>query len=149
MEGLYEKLLKELTYRELDYIIENPNKILNYIYINSKSFSEEQNSKTNIMANKENEKPEQNDQNLLSNIDTLNSKAIKKKVKYIKRKDTLIGVPFLFMTNQYYIKASLEVLMELHYGFDTLAENLQREIFVGRMDGVAFQAESHEYCLDA
>ena len=73
----------------------------------------------------------------------------KKELKYIKRKDTLTGVPFLFMTSLNYIKASLEVLMELHYGFDTLAENLQREIFVGRMDGVAFQAESHEYCLDA
>ena len=87
MEGLYEKLLKELTYRELDYIIENPNKILNYIYINSKSFSEEQNSKTNIMANKENEKLEQNDQNILSNIDTLNSKTIKKKKSKEKKEE--------------------------------------------------------------
>ena len=38
LEGLYEKLVKELTIRELNYIIENPTKILNYIYINSKTF---------------------------------------------------------------------------------------------------------------
>ena len=53
MDGLLEKLLKDLTYRELDYILENPNKILNYIYINAKPTSEEQNSRTNIPTNKD------------------------------------------------------------------------------------------------
>ena len=62
MEGLYEKLLKELTYRELDYILENPNKILNYIYINSKPLTEEPNSKTNRQINKENEKNKQKEE---------------------------------------------------------------------------------------
>ena len=38
LDGLYEKLVNQLTNNELNYILENPNKILNYIYINTKSF---------------------------------------------------------------------------------------------------------------
>ena len=37
LEGLYEKLVNELTNNELNYILDNPSKILNYIYINSKT----------------------------------------------------------------------------------------------------------------
>ena len=40
MEGLYEKLVNELTNKELNFILENPNRILNYIYINSKPLPE-------------------------------------------------------------------------------------------------------------
>ena len=32
LEGLYEKLVSQMTNKELNYILENPNKILNYIY---------------------------------------------------------------------------------------------------------------------
>ena len=80
MEGLYEKLLKELTYRELDYILENPNKILNYIYINSKSLNEEPNSKTNRQINKENEKNE-NEEEEKVNTEIKNTSTINKEEK--------------------------------------------------------------------
>ena len=76
MEGLYEKLLKELNYRELDYILENPNKILNYIYINSKPFSEEQNSKSDSLIN-EKEKNIENAEE--SNKELINAKIINMK----------------------------------------------------------------------
>ena len=84
MEGLYEKLLKDLTYRELDYILENPNKILNYIYINSKPLSDEQNSRTNRKI-VDNEKNEQNEDEItkekLRNSNILNKKNIKEKTE--------------------------------------------------------------------
>ena len=91
LEGLYEKLIKELTYRELDLIIENPNKIFNYIYINSKPFSEEQNSRINIQTNKENEK---NEQSLVINNEILNMNNINKKSKKdIKEEEKIILSP--------------------------------------------------------
>jgi hypothetical protein len=81
MDGLLEKLLKDLTYRELDYILENPNKILNYIYINAKPTSEEQNSRTNIPTNKDQENKEKND-NIINAIqgNSSNNKKEEKKV---------------------------------------------------------------------
>ena len=88
MEGLYEKLLKELTYTELDLIMDNPSKILNYIYINSKNFSEEQNSRTNIQI-KENENNGQEEEkinmdiNNKKNLDKKNKKEIKEEKKTI------------------------------------------------------------------
>ena len=84
MEGLYEKLLKELTYRELDYILENPNKILNYVYINSKPFIEEPNSKTIIQTNKENEKVNEKKEEE-TNSELMNSKFLNKRNKREKK----------------------------------------------------------------
>ena len=39
--------------------------------------------------------------------------------------------------------------MELNHCFDTLAEHVEREAFVRRVDSVCFQTEAHEYGLDA
>ena len=55
LEGLYEKLVNELTNNELNCILDNPNKILNYIYINSKTFPDYLN-KTERLFNKEDTK---------------------------------------------------------------------------------------------
>ena len=85
MEGLYEKLLKELTYRELDYILENPNKILNYIYINSKPFIEEPNSRTIVQTNKENEKVNSKKEEEVTNSEMTNSKILNKRNKREKK----------------------------------------------------------------
>ena len=81
MEGLYEKLLKELTYRELDHILESPSKILNYIYINSKPLTDDQNLNYNIQKlhnenkNNDNDTEEINSNNLRnSNIGQKNNK---------------------------------------------------------------------------
>ena len=96
MEGLYEKLLKELTYRELDYILENPNKILNYIYINSKPIIEEPNSKTNRQINKENENDEHQEEEKINTdikaTSTINKKE-KKEKKEIKEEDKTLLSP--------------------------------------------------------
>jgi len=56
MEGLYEKLVNELTNKELNFILENPNRILNYIYINSKPIPEFPISKTEKIFDKEDSK---------------------------------------------------------------------------------------------
>ena len=41
------------------------------------------------------------------------------------------------------------VHMEFHYSFNALAEHVEREAFVWRVDGVRFQTEAHQYGLDA
>ena len=84
MEGLLERLLKDLTYRELDYIIENPNKIFHYIYINAKPLPEEQNSGINIQTNREQEMSEKKYNGNISDImkkHSPNKKKNKKKEK--------------------------------------------------------------------
>ena len=98
MEGLCEKLVKELTYGELDYIIENPNKILNYIYINSKPFSEEPNSKTNMPTNKEDEKVLKNEEEATSS-NLKNSKFINKRGKKEKKGNNNILSPRAIYNN--------------------------------------------------
>ena len=45
--------------------------------------------------------------------------------------------------------SALVVLVEFHNGLDTLAENIESEILVRRMDGIAFEAEAHEHGLNA
>ena len=85
MDGLLEKLLKDLTYRELDYIIENPNKIFNYIFINTKPFSEEQNSGINIQTNQEQENIEKKYRENIWNI--INKNKLNKKKKKSKEKE--------------------------------------------------------------
>ena len=85
MDGLLEKLLKDLTYRELDYIVENPNKIFNYIFINTKPFSEEQNSGINNQTNKEQENNEKKYSENISNI--INKNQLNKKKKNSKEKE--------------------------------------------------------------
>ena len=55
LDGLYEKLVNELTNKELNYILENPNKILNYIYINTKTFPDFFLYKTEKILNKDDE----------------------------------------------------------------------------------------------
>ena len=35
--------------------------------------------------------------------------------------------------------------MELNHRFNTFPQDVQRDVFVGRMDGVGLQAESHQY----
>jgi len=56
MDGLYEKLVNELTNKELNYILDNPNRILNYIYINSKPLPEFPLSKSEKIFEKEDSK---------------------------------------------------------------------------------------------
>ena len=34
--------------------------------------------------------------------------------------------------------------MEFYHSFNSFAEYIQREVFIGRMDGVTFQTEAHE-----
>ena len=41
------------------------------------------------------------------------------------------------------------VLVEAYDGLDTTAEHVEGEIFVGRVDGIAFQTEAHQDGLDA
>ena len=38
--------------------------------------------------------------------------------------------------------------MESYYSFNTPAEDVKPEVFVGRMDGIAFQPESHQDGFD-
>ena len=38
--------------------------------------------------------------------------------------------------------------MEFDYRFDAFAQDIERYVLVGRMDGVALQSESHQYRLD-
>ena len=99
MEGLYEKLLKELTYRELDYILENPNKILNYIYINSKPLTEEPNSKTNRQINKEDEKNKQKEEEKINTEIKVTSTINKKEKKEKKEEEKTILSPRAIYNN--------------------------------------------------
>ena len=39
--------------------------------------------------------------------------------------------------------------MKLYHGLYSFAENVERKVFVGRVDGITFQSESHQYGLDA
>lgn len=43
----------------------------------------------------------------------------------------------------------MEVQVELYYSFDTFANDVERYIFIGRVDGIAFQSESHQNGLNA
>ena len=42
-----------------------------------------------------------------------------------------------------------ELPVELHYRFDTFAEDVEAEVFVGRVDGVALQTKAHQHRLYA
>ena len=39
--------------------------------------------------------------------------------------------------------------MEFNYRLDAFAQDVERHVLVGRVDGVALQPESHQYRLDA
>ena len=39
--------------------------------------------------------------------------------------------------------------MEFYHRFDAFTQDVERHVLVGRVDGVAFQSESHQHRLDA
>lgn len=62
--------------------------------------------------------------------------------------------PFLYGAIQanltvYPIEVSMEVQVELRYRFNAFTNDVERNIFVGRVNGVAFQSEAHQDGFDA
>lgn len=49
----------------------------------------------------------------------------------------------------YSIEVSMEVQVELRYRFNAFTDDVERNIFVGRVNGVAFQSEAHQNGFDA
>lgn len=49
----------------------------------------------------------------------------------------------------YPVEVSMEVQVELRYRFNAFTDDVERNIFVGRVNGVAFQSEAHQDGFDA
>lgn len=47
------------------------------------------------------------------------------------------------------IEVSMEVQVELRYRFNAFTNDVERNVFVGRVNGVAFQSEAHQNGFDA
>ena len=93
LDGLYEKLVNELTNKELNYILENPNKILNYIYINTKTFPDFFLYKTEKILNKDDESRKTSEDNSgeskssSNKVSVRSSKKIKKKEISVQKQE--------------------------------------------------------------
>ena len=62
---------------------------------------------------------------------------MEEKVRSLQRKGTPLHLLILI------------VKMETHNGCNAFAENVETEVLVGRMDGVAFETEAHEHRFHA
>ena len=93
LDGLYEKLVNELTNKELNSILEDPTRILNYIYINSKPITDFPLNKQESIFNREESKrysvsdseSDSSNKSSSQNSSLINAKKEKDKKKEIKK----------------------------------------------------------------